>query len=111
MDNGTKMNSELFVSWAQEHGVELRFIQLGNPNQNAYVEHFNKSVRKEVLNALLFHSLDYAQEDIEDLRKDYNGIRSHVPLGDRTYAVHLPRVVKTENCIYDLATCRGILLS
>jgi putative transposase len=56
----------LFVSWAQEHGIELRFIQPGKPNQNAYVERFNKSVRTEVLNAWLFQSLEQAQEVIKD---------------------------------------------
>jgi putative transposase len=51
MDNGPEMTSDLFVSWAQEHGIELRLIQRGKPNQNAYVERFNKGVRTEVLNA------------------------------------------------------------
>ena len=82
MDNGPEMTSDLFVSWAEEHGIELRFIQPGKPNQNAYVERFNKSVRTEVLNAWLFHSLEHAQEVIEDWREDYNGIRGHESLGN-----------------------------
>ena len=104
MDNGPEMTSDLFVSWAQEHGIELRFIQPGKPNQNAYVERFNKSVRTEVLNAWLFHSLEHAQEVIEDWREDYNGIRGHESLGNRPPAAYLPRFVKPENCIYDLST-------
>ena len=43
MDNGPEMSSDLFVSWAQEHCVELRFIQPGKPNQNLYEERFNKT--------------------------------------------------------------------
>ena len=104
MDNGPEMTADLFVSWAQEHGIELRFIQPGKPNQNAYVERFNKSVRTEVLNAWLFHSLEHAQEVIEDWREDYNGIRGHESLGNRPPAAYLPRFVKTENSIYDLST-------
>ena len=104
MDNGPEMTSDLFVSWAQEHGIELRFIQPGKPNQNAYVERFNKSVRTEVLNAWLFHSLEQAQEVIEDWREDYNGIRGHESLGNRPPAAYLPRFVKTENSIYNLST-------
>ncbi len=36
MDNGPEMTSDLFIISAEEHGVELRFIQSGNPNQNVY---------------------------------------------------------------------------
>jgi putative transposase len=73
MDNGPEMTSDLLVSWSQEQGIEHHFIQPGKPNQNAYVERFNKSVRTEVLNAWLFHSLGQTQEVIEDWREDYNG--------------------------------------
>ena len=74
MDNGPEMTSDLFVSWAQDHRIELHFIQPGKPNQNEYVEPFNKSVRTEVLNARLFDSLELAMEVLEDWREDYNGI-------------------------------------
>ena len=87
MDNGPEMTSDLFVRWAQEQGIELRFIQPGKPNQNAYVERFNKSLRTEVLNAWLFHSLEQAQEVIEDWREDYNGIRGHKSLGNRPVTI------------------------
>jgi putative transposase len=61
MDNGPEMIPDLFVSWAYEHGIELNIIQPDKPNQNAYVEYFNKSMRTEVLNAWLYHSLEQAQ--------------------------------------------------
>ncbi len=51
MDNGPEMTSAKFVSWGEQHGIELRYIQPGKPNQNAFVERFNRSVRQEVLNA------------------------------------------------------------
>ena len=109
MDNGPEMTSDLFVTWAKELGIELRYIQPGKPNQNAYVERFNKSVRTEVLNAWLFNSLEHAQEVIEDWREDYNGIRGHESLGNRPPAAYLPRFVKTENSIYDLSKIWGSL--
>jgi hypothetical protein len=49
-----------------DHGIKLRFIQPGKPNQYAFVERFSKSVRTEELNAWLIHSLEQAQEVIED---------------------------------------------
>ncbi len=36
MDDGPEMTSDLIIILAEEHGVELRFIQSGNPNQNVY---------------------------------------------------------------------------
>jgi putative transposase len=54
MDNGSEMTSAKFVIWAEQQEIELRYIQPGKPNQNAFVERFNKSVRQEVLDAWLF---------------------------------------------------------
>jgi hypothetical protein len=36
-------------TWAQEWGIRLEYIQPGNPQQNAYVERFNRTVRYEWL--------------------------------------------------------------
>jgi putative transposase len=67
MDNGPEMTSAKFVSWAEQQGIELRYIQPGKPSQNAFVERFNKSVRQEVLNAWLFDSLAPAYQILEGL--------------------------------------------
>jgi putative transposase len=61
MDNGPETTSAKFVSWAEQHGIELRYIQPGRPNHNAFFERFNLSVRQEVLNVWLFDSLTQAQ--------------------------------------------------
>lgn len=58
---GPEMTSEKFIEWAKEQGIVLMFIQPGKPNQNAFVERFNRSFRDEVLNANLFSSVDQAQ--------------------------------------------------
>ena len=68
-------------AWAKEHGIELRFIQTGKPNQNAFIERFNKSFRDEVLDAHLFNTLSEAQEAAEIWLEDYNKYRPMSPLG------------------------------
>lgn len=61
LDNGPELTADLFVAWAQQHGVKLLFIQPGKPNQNASIECFNSSFRPEVLDAWLFNAVSEVQ--------------------------------------------------
>jgi putative transposase len=36
-DNGPELLSEVFVRWCEENEVEIRYIQPGKPNQNAFI--------------------------------------------------------------------------
>ena len=104
MDNGPEMTSAKFISWAEQQGIELRYIQPGKPNQNAFIERFNRSVRQEVLNAWLFDSIEQAQQILEDWRVDYNVVRAHESLGNRPPLVYLPRVGNAEISTSNLST-------
>jgi putative transposase len=57
LDNGNELRSAIFMEWCMEKGIELKFIQPGKPQQNAFVERFNKTYRYEVLDAYLFDNL------------------------------------------------------
>ena len=53
-DNGPEYLSSHLVTWAEKQRVQLQYIQPGKPQQNAYVERFNRTVRHEWLDQHLF---------------------------------------------------------
>ena len=83
-DNGPEFTSRAFLSWAERRGIDLRFIQPGKPTQNAFVESFNGKFRGECLDTHWFTTLDDARREIERWRTDYNDVRPHSSLEDRT---------------------------
>ena len=46
-DNGPETISAALQNWAKKRGVRLEYNQPVNPQQNAYVERFNRTVRYE----------------------------------------------------------------
>jgi putative transposase len=73
-----------FVDWAKAHGMMIDYIQPGEPNQNAYIERFNRTYREEVLDLYLFESLEQVREITHRWLIDYNEHRPHDSLGDLT---------------------------
>lgn len=83
-DNGPEFLGEVFASWAKAAGMAIQYIQPGKPNQNAYVERFNRTYREELLNQYLFTSLDDVREATYWWMLEYNEERPHDALADRT---------------------------
>jgi transposase InsO family protein len=83
-DNGREFVAETLRTWLAARGVEQVFIAKGSPQQNAYVERFNGSMRDEVLNGELFRSLLEARVVIAEWVDEYNTRRPHRGLGMMT---------------------------
>ena len=47
VDNGPEYISETLRKWAEKHKITIQHIQPGQPQQNAYVERYNRTVRHE----------------------------------------------------------------
>ncbi|HAC15763.1 MAG TPA: hypothetical protein DCE78_07445 [Bacteroidetes bacterium] len=99
---GTAFGLSSRDDWAQEHGIELRFIQPGKPNQNAFIERFNKSYREEVLDANLFNTLSEVRAATDEWVMDYNEFRPHESLGRVPPTMFMSRFFKQEISISDL---------
>jgi putative transposase len=72
---GRELTSSAFTEWCERHGIELRFIQPGKPDQNAFIERFNKTYRDEVLDAYVFESVEEVREITESWLHEYNEVR------------------------------------
>lgn len=101
-DNGPEFLGEAFVSWARERGMAIQYIQPGKPNQNAYIERFNRTYREELLDQHLFASLDDVREATYWWMIDYNEERPHDGLGDLTPAE--ARQQTAGNSTFELST-------
>ena len=90
VDNGPEFISHKLDAWCKERKITLAFIQPGKPTQNAYVERFNGSIRRELLNAYVFRTLSDVREKARQWQYDYNHRRPHKALGYQPPVGHLP---------------------
>ena len=71
-DNGREFIGEDLQLWLKEQDVTPIFIEKASPTQNCYIERFNGSMRRELLNGELFHSVLEAKVVIEEWLELYN---------------------------------------
>ncbi len=70
--------------WAMKQEITLGYIQPGNPQQNGYIERFNRIVRYDWLGQYLFESLNELQEFATNWLWVYNHERPNMALGGYT---------------------------
>jgi len=84
VDNGPEFTSADFMSWCKAMGISLHYTQPGKPMQNGYIERFNGSYRREILDAYLFFDLEEVRQLTEQWMEEYNTRRPHEALGNLT---------------------------
>ena len=83
-DNGPEYISNKLAVWAENQGIKLVFIQPGNPQQNAYVERYNRTVRYDWLTQYMFDTLEDVQNYATRWLWHYNNERPNMGLGGIT---------------------------
>ncbi len=91
-DNGPEYISGLLATWAERHGINLTFIQPGKPQQNAYIERYNRTVRYDWLGQYLFDSIVEVQGHATRWLWTYNNERPNMALGGITPSMKLALV-------------------
>lgn len=84
VDNGPEFLAGIFQHWCQINQVKLHYIQPGKPMQNGYIERFNGSCRKELLDMYVFGSMQEVEELAWQWMEDYNFNRPHQALNFKT---------------------------
>jgi hypothetical protein len=75
--------------WAEDHGIALHHIQPGKPQQNAYIERYNKTVRHEWLGQYNFETVTEVQNHATSWLWTYNNERPNMGIGGITPAQKL----------------------
>lgn len=83
-DNGPEYISGQLLAWAERRGIRLEHIQPGKPQQNAYVERYNRTVRYGWLSQMSFDNIDQVQEAATRWLWTYNHERPNMALGGIT---------------------------
>jgi len=103
LDNGPEFTAECFTTWCDAQGITRLYIQPGKPDQNAFIERFNRTYREEVLDAYLFAVPAEVQRVTDEWLIDYNEQRPHEALGRippaRFYPRSLPTPAESRNAV------------
>ena len=80
VDIGAEFTSKALDQWAYWHHVTLDFSRPGKPTDNALVEAFNGSLRRECLSQYWFTSPADAEQRLRAWQAEYNNSRPHSAL-------------------------------
>ena len=96
VENGPELISGTLLSWAEKRGIAIQHIQPGKPQQNAYIERYNRTVRHEWLGQYLFQTIEEVKDTATEWLWTYNHERPNMALGGITPAQKLRRQTEVQ---------------
>ena len=89
VDNGPEYISGKLQEWAEKQGIAIQHIQPGKPQQNAYIERYNRTVRHEWLDQHIIENIEEAQDFATQWLWTYNNDRPNMGIGGITPVMKL----------------------
>ena len=84
VDNGPEYISATLLNWAANRNITVMHIQPGKPQQNAYIERYNRTVRQEWLGRYIFETIQEVQDQATRWLWTYNNERPNMGIGGIT---------------------------
>ena len=88
---GPEYISGKLLIWAEKRGIIIQHIQPGQPQQNAYIERYNRTVRHEWLDQYIIETIEEAQDHATQWLWTYNNDRPNMGIGGITPTQKLRR--------------------
>lgn len=86
LDKGQEFVALTLAEWAERKRIAQNFIEPGRPMQSGFIERFNGSYQRGVLDMHIFRTLSEVREQTEHWLADYNQQIPHDSLGGLTPA-------------------------
>jgi len=83
-DSEPEFTSSKFRVWAEKRNIRIEYIQLGKPQQNAYIELYNRTVRYDWLGQYIFGNVVELREHATHWLWTYNNERPNTAIGGIT---------------------------
>jgi len=83
-DNGPEYISDALANWSKDNEIRLNFIQPGNPQKNAYIQRYNRTVRYNGLEQYLWTGIAELQDYSTKWLWTYHHERPNMALGGIT---------------------------
>lgn len=99
VDNGPEYTSRNFELWCKDKQISIHYIQPGRPMQNGFIERFNGTYRREVLDAYVFFELHEVRRLTAEWMEEYNTRRPHEGLGNATPKEWLENLKNTNQAV------------
>jgi putative transposase len=89
VDNGPEYISGKLLAWTEKRQISIRHIQPGKPQQNAFVEQYNWTVRHELRHQHIIESNEEAQDYATEGLWSHKNERPNMGIGGITSAQKL----------------------